>query len=155
MTTSEPGTRTDVLIGRLARAKLLAALDDAGVQLNVHARTLLDDVDLDEAAGRRLTLTEVSAAELGLGGGASLSEVFAAATQRGLGLCPAATAPYLSLGMDRLGSLHRPGAVRPSRSSTRWTDTWTLGTRAWAAARRTGGGGGQTPTDAGPARGEA
>ncbi|WP_343035696.1 hypothetical protein [Isoptericola sediminis] len=97
MTTSEPGTRTDVLIGRLARAELLAAMDVAGVRLNVHARRLLDDIDLDEAAGRRLTLLEVSVAELGLGGGASLSEVFAAATRRGLGLCPAATAPYLRL----------------------------------------------------------
>lgn len=97
VTTSSPDTRTDVLIGQLARAELLVALDAAGVQLNAHARTLLDDVDLDEAAGRRLILTEITLAELGLGGGASLSQVFAGATRRGLGMCPVATAPYLRL----------------------------------------------------------
>lgn len=108
-------------LGSLNQEELTSALQHAGVQLNTHARTLLDQIDVQDGAGQSLTLTEVSVADLGLSEGGSLSAVFAAAEVRGLGPCPAATAPYLRLAWsDQRPSSHAelPAGRAPDGSVT-------------------------------------
>lgn len=86
-----------VKVGGLSRDDLRQALDSAGVRLNDHAETLLDSGACDEAASQHVTLVERSVADLGFARGATLPQIFAAASAQGLGLCPLATAPYLRL----------------------------------------------------------
>lgn len=98
----EHGDRAAALqleVAGLSRADLRSALDAGGVLLNAHAETLLAHPAFDLRAPEAVTLVERSLAELGLVGGGTLPEVFAAAADRGLDLCPPDTAPYLRLAM--------------------------------------------------------
>lgn len=86
-------------VGGLSRDDLRLALQRHGVQLNVHAQTLLDHPVFDPREPEEVVLVERDLSELGLGDGGTLPEVFAVAASRGLALCPPDTAPYLRLAM--------------------------------------------------------
>lgn len=84
-------------MGGLSRSDLLAALKRSDIQLNQYATTLLDHPSFDDATAETVEIVDRTPADLGLPNGAVLSQIFAAAHDRGLFLCPAATGPYLRL----------------------------------------------------------
>ena len=86
-------------VGGTGRAELRAALQSHGVLLNAHAETLLDHEVYAVRDPVELTIVERAVGELGLGDGGTLPEVYAAAQQQGLWLCPPDTGPYLRLAM--------------------------------------------------------
>ncbi|WP_202863013.1 hypothetical protein [Ornithinimicrobium murale] len=88
-----------ITIGGGTRSDLLGALSRAGVQLNVHAETLLADPAFDAPLEQTLTVVERTVAELDLPQGAVQSRVFAAALAQGLQLCPLITGPWLRLAL--------------------------------------------------------
>lgn len=88
-----------IQVGGQSRAEIVKALADAGVQLNVHAQTLLAHPAFDDPVVRTLRIVERSVSQLGLKVGAVQSRVFAAARDQGLELCPLVTGPYLRLTM--------------------------------------------------------
>ncbi|WP_374010554.1 hypothetical protein [Leifsonia sp. LS-T14] len=96
-------------VGDRARSELRAALRSAEVLLNAHAETLLDHEAFERRSPEEVRIVECSVGDLGLDGGAPLPDVFAAAREHGLALCPADTAPYLRLAM--LQQANAPDAV--------------------------------------------
>ena len=86
-------------VGGSTRADLRAALESHGVLLNEHASTLLAHEAFDRRDPVRLSIVERDVGELGLPEGGTLPEVFAAARDGGLALCPPDTGPYLRLAM--------------------------------------------------------
>lgn len=91
--------RLEVRVGGLSRHELMSSLSSHGVLLNGHAETLIDDLVFDAQASRPVVVTERTVAELGLSTGETLSQIFEAAQQQGLLLCPADTAPYLRMAL--------------------------------------------------------
>lgn len=85
-------------VGGLTRDELRAQLSAAGVLLNAYAETLLDHAMFARRAAEELTVVLRSVADLGFTG-ATLAEVFAAAQDLGLALCPPDTGPYLRLAL--------------------------------------------------------
>lgn len=69
------------------------------MSLNAHAETLIAHPAFDKRASEVIRVVERTAAELGLGGDATLPEIYAAAAQNGLDLCPRETGPYLRLAL--------------------------------------------------------
>jgi hypothetical protein len=89
-----------ITVGGLSRHDLNAELSAQHVQLNAHAQILLEDDVFDDASTQQvITLVERRVSDLGLSGGGSLSQIFAAAQEHGLKLCPPSTGPYLRLAM--------------------------------------------------------
>ena len=88
-----------VRVGGQSRPEVLRSLRDAGVQLNAHAETLLAHSAFDAAASRTLRIVERTVEQLGFEHGGVQSQIFAAARQQGLELCPLVTGPYLRLAM--------------------------------------------------------
>jgi len=86
-------------VGGLSRDELRAALRSRGVLLNVHAETLLDHAAFDLRRGVEISIVERDVGDLDLRTGATLLDVFAAAGEQGLSLCPPDTGPYLRLAM--------------------------------------------------------
>ncbi|QNE34324.1 hypothetical protein [Leifsonia shinshuensis] len=86
-------------VGGSTRAQLRAALESHGVLLNAHASTLLDHEAFDRRDPVEVSVVERDLRELGLGDGGTLPEVFAAAGEHGLSLCPPDTGPYLRLAL--------------------------------------------------------
>lgn len=86
-------------VGGASRTDLRSALRAHGVLLNAHAEMLLDHEAFDVREPVELTIVERAVGELGLGDGGTLPEVFAAAREQGLWLCPPDTGPYLRLAM--------------------------------------------------------
>jgi hypothetical protein len=84
-------------VGGLSRSDLLAALKRSDIQLNRFAATLLDDPAFDNEVAESVQIVDRTPADLGLPNGTVLSQLFAAAQDRGLLLCPAAAGPYLRL----------------------------------------------------------
>lgn len=91
--------RIHLQVGGSTRAALLQALRANDVSLNAHAETLLDHAVFDDDVSREITVIERTVGDLGLTHGATLPQIFAAARERGLELCPATTGPYLRLAM--------------------------------------------------------
>ena len=87
----------EVVIGGLARADLMSALATAGVRLNPSAEILLASNVFESTTTESVRLAEHSVADLGLAQGGSLSQILAAASAKGLELCPLTVAPYLRL----------------------------------------------------------
>lgn len=88
-----------VQIGGQSRTEIVQSLNDAGVQLNAHAQTLLAHPAFDAPAGRAVRIVERTVEQLGFEHGGVQSQIFAAARTQGLELCPLATGPYLRLAM--------------------------------------------------------
>lgn len=86
-------------VGGLTRAQLRTRLREHGVLLNAHAEALLDQPIFDARDGEEISVIERSVGDLDRSTGAVLLEVFAAAADQGLALCPPDTAPYLRLAM--------------------------------------------------------
>lgn len=84
-------------VAGLPRAQLVDALHLAGVRWNPHAETLLSHAMFDDVCPATLRIVDRTVADLGLVTGGTLSQVFTAAQEQGLGLCPPQTAPYLRL----------------------------------------------------------
>ena len=102
-------------VGHLTREQLVAALSAAGVGLNASAEVLLQHQVFDDQRVEVLDLVPRTVGELGLPDGACLSAVFAAATSRGLALCPTITGPYLRLALaDQVSA---PDAVMSNGSA--------------------------------------
>ncbi|MFE5836356.1 hypothetical protein [Arthrobacter sp. NPDC056493] len=78
----------------------MSSLSSRGVLLNGHAETLLGDVVFDDQPSRPVVVTERTVAELGRPDGATLAQIFEAAQQQGLLLCPLDTGPYLRLALN-------------------------------------------------------
>lgn len=72
-------------------------LDDRGVQLNAHASTLLEHPAFERRDPEDIRLVAVTLEQIGLEDGGTLPEVFEAARERALELCPPDTGPYLRL----------------------------------------------------------
>ena len=87
-------------IGTMSRPHLLEALRNRGVGLNESATTLLGDSIFDRAEPQSVTFVDRSVSELGLIHGAVLSQIFEAARESGLRLCPPTTGPYLRLALQ-------------------------------------------------------
>ena len=95
----------DVVVGGMSRSQLTSALSDRGIVLNVHAETLLESAVFETRTAQTVAVTERTVSELGLPDGGSLSQVFEAAEQQHLSLCPADTGPYLRLAIvEQVGS---------------------------------------------------
>lgn len=92
--------RLEVCVGGRSRRQLMSDLSSRGVLVNGHAETLLQDVVLDDQASRSVVVTERTVAELGLPAGATLTQIFQAAKQQGLSLCPVDTGPYLRMALN-------------------------------------------------------
>ncbi len=88
-----------VQVGGQPRSAIVEALRDAGVQLNVHARTLLAHPAFDGPEGQTLRIVERTVVELGFEEGAVQAQVFAAARSQGFDLCPLVTGPFLRLAL--------------------------------------------------------
>jgi hypothetical protein len=88
-----------VRVGGQSRTGMMQSLRDAGVQLNAHAEVLLAHPAFDAPVRRRLRVVERTVEQLGLEHGGVQSQVFAAARDLGLELCPLVTGPYLRLMM--------------------------------------------------------
>jgi hypothetical protein len=97
----DPIDRLRLAVGGLARADLVDALASSGVLLNVHAETLLKHADFDDPSSSIIEVTERSVAELGFPEGATLPQIFGAAPDHALLLCPTITGPYLRIAMSR------------------------------------------------------
>jgi hypothetical protein len=94
------GDETRVLrlqVGGLTRSDLRAELGSRGVLLNAHAEMLLDHTVFDPRGEEEIKIIERNVGDLGLRTGATLLGVFAVARERGFGLCPPDTGPYLRL----------------------------------------------------------
>ncbi|MET3806816.1 hypothetical protein ABIB25_003836 [Nakamurella sp. UYEF19] len=89
-----------IAVGFMPRHRLLEALREGDVHLNEMASTLLDDAIFDAPQPESVTLVERSVSDLGLVAGAPLPQIFEAAQERGLQLCPPTTGPYLRLVLD-------------------------------------------------------
>ena len=91
-------TRRRVCMGGLDKHALLAALEDAGVQLNEAARTLFGHEQFTTSGSPSVIDTvEITVAGLGLREGGTLSELMLKAAQGGLLPCPIELGPYLRL----------------------------------------------------------
>ncbi|SEH83849.1 hypothetical protein SAMN04515692_10522 [Leifsonia sp. CL147] len=86
-------------VGGLDREGLRSGLSTQGVLLNAFAELLLDHAVFDVREPEDIRVVQCTVGELGLGGGATLPEVFASAQGQGLALCPPDTGPYLRLAM--------------------------------------------------------
>jgi hypothetical protein len=75
-------------------------LRDRGVMLNAYAETLLEHAAFELRDPEEVAIVTRTVGGLGLGTGATLPEVFAAAREHGLRLTPPDTGPYLRLAMD-------------------------------------------------------
>lgn len=93
-----------VHVGGRSRTQLAGALHDAGVQLNAYAETLLAQSTFDNPARQALRIVERTVKELGFEEGAVQSQVFAAARNQGLELCPLVAGPYLRLALAGQGN---------------------------------------------------
>ena len=91
------GEGLSVVVGGSSREELLAQLSSRGIQLNEHARTLLAHRCFEEREPERLEILQRSLAELGLPGGGTLPEIFAAVRAEDLAPLPADAGPYLRL----------------------------------------------------------
>jgi len=83
----------------LTRKELRSFLHLRGVLLNSHADALLDHSIFDRRDGETIGIVELSVEDLDLTRGPTLMEVYAAALEQGLTLCPPDTGPYLRLAM--------------------------------------------------------
>ena len=88
-----------VVVGGSSREELLARLSSRGIQLNEHARTLLAHHCFEVREPEGLEVLQRSLTELGLTGGGTLPEIFAAVRAEGLAPLPADTGPYLRLAL--------------------------------------------------------
>lgn len=95
----EPADPILLSVGGSTRAQLRAALRSRGVLLNAYAETLLDHAAFELRDPVELTVVDRGVGELGLHRGGTLPDVYAAAQQQGLALCPPDTGPYLRLAM--------------------------------------------------------
>lgn len=86
-------------IGGMTRSELLGELRSRGVLLNSYAETLIDDAVFGLRGREEIGIVERNVGDLGFSAGATLPQVFAAACEQRLGLCPADTGPYLRLAM--------------------------------------------------------
>ena len=69
------------------------------ILLNGYAEMLLDHAVFDRRDDEEIDIVECSVGDLGLDGSAPLVDVFTAADEQGLTLCPPDTGPYLRLAM--------------------------------------------------------
>lgn len=86
-----------VRVGGLTRDKRIRTLGDHGVELNAHASTLLEHPMFERREPESVHVVTVTLDQIGLPDGGTLPEVFEAAGERGLELCPPDTAPYFRL----------------------------------------------------------
>ncbi len=91
-------------VGSLPRHRLLDSLRVGGIHLNHAALMLLDDAVFEVPQLESVTVVERSVKELGLSAGAVLPQIFEAAQEHGLQLCPPTTGPYLRLVLDAQAS---------------------------------------------------
>lgn len=93
-------------VDTMPRDRLLESLREERVQLNEAAATLLEDAIFDRPKPESVTVVERSVSDLGLATGAVLPQIFEAAQERGLQLCPPTTGPSsagVALSADRTG----------------------------------------------------
>jgi hypothetical protein len=88
------------VVGGASRERLLARLEERGVQLNESARTLLAHSCFELRAPESLEILRCSLAELGLPEGGTLPEILAAVRHRDLAPLPPDAGPYLRLAFE-------------------------------------------------------
>ena len=87
-------------VGELTRSDLKRALALAGVRLNAHAETLLEDAVFERTEAETVEIVQRTVGELGLTRGAALPRILATAREHGLLPCPLVAGPYLRLAMS-------------------------------------------------------
>ena len=97
-------THLRLQVGGLTPDELRTALRVHGILLNTHAETLLGHRVFDPRDREEISIVEREAGDLGLSTGATLPEIFQAAQEQGLALCPPDTGPYLRLALTRQAS---------------------------------------------------
>ncbi|GGF31769.1 hypothetical protein GCM10010922_03580 [Microbacterium sorbitolivorans] len=107
----------ELAISGHSRQELVEQLRLAGVLLNPHADALLAHAVFDEPLSEAVRIVDRTVAELGHAAGATLPQIFAAAEEHGLSLCPPQTAPYL-----RLAWLDQPESADSVMSAGRAPD---------------------------------
>jgi hypothetical protein len=96
--TSRASIPSELRIGGMAKADLLAALREHEVQLNEAAKVLFADPRFTTLGEERVVeLVAVSVAELGFGEGATYGEIVRRALDVGLVECPLEVGPHLRL----------------------------------------------------------
>ena len=91
------GESLSVVVGGASREELSELLSGRGIQLNEHARTLLEHPCFDAREPERVEVLRRSLAELGVTEGGTLPEIFAAVRDRGFAPLPPDAGPYLRL----------------------------------------------------------
>lgn len=87
-----------VEVGGLSRSELSEALRRAAIALNEAAEELFASELLTTSATRcALTTVELAVGDLGFSEGATMAEIMARASARGLGYCPVELGPHLRL----------------------------------------------------------
>src|SRR6478752_3795034 len=98
-----------VRVGGQPRNEVMELLRRGDVLLNVHAETLLAHPAFDAPEGQSLRIVERTVEQLGFSQGAVQSEVFSAAKNQGLALCPLVAGPHLRLAM--MGQSNAPDSI--------------------------------------------
>lgn len=106
--------RSQVRIGGMSKAELRVQLVGQGVQLNAAALELFDSALFQTAAAPTLIeVVDVSVAELGCAGGATMPVLLERARQRGWAPCPLEAGPHLRLQyLDQPEGLVDSGSTR-------------------------------------------
>jgi hypothetical protein len=90
-------TRT-VVVGGLTKSQLTHRLQQHSILINKFGETLLQDERFTTSETKySLKTVELSVKDLGFPKGATMSQIFRQASERGLNLCPLELGPYLRL----------------------------------------------------------
>ena len=87
-----------VEVGHLSKSELLQEFERHSIKMNEMGKRLFADAPLARSASSRILKTvELQVRNLGFPNGAIWAEIFRAASERGLNLCPIEAGPYLRL----------------------------------------------------------
>lgn len=87
-------TNRRIEVGGLSKETLMEMMKNQSINLNEYAYRLLEDERFTTSKG---TYSEQTVMELGFSEGATLSQIYERARERGLGLCPLELAPHFRL----------------------------------------------------------
>lgn len=93
-----PMTIRTVDVGHLSKSQLLHEFERHSIQMNEMGRRLFADAPLARSeSSRTVNTVELQVRKLGFPEGATSAEIFRAASEHGLNLCPIEVGPYLRL----------------------------------------------------------
>ena len=91
-------TNRRIEVGGLSKETLMEMMKNQSINLNEYAYRLLEDERFTTSKGTySVDTVEQTVMELGFSEGATLSQIYERARERGLGLCPLELAPHFRL----------------------------------------------------------